>query len=250
MNIFEKMEKEILNAPSKTKKIETINIGHMATLLLEVAWRNEEDRAEAEKVASKYRHGIAKGGMISGLPITQGASLRTSWSTPDAFYGKHPEEYRINSGPGEILKMDTTDKIACRLKVTKNDGFYFNEFPQQFQLWKMDEVLEDVLGEGYDVGRWSNKKLSDILDVEKRGLSDFLQLKQEIILLMNDFLNKTITLDKFDKENTYPDIVFDIVEIEPIKIILFKNIKIFQHLEFEKTGKVQEFLKPQSENSK
>jgi hypothetical protein len=246
MNIFEKMEIE-LDAQTQIKKI---TLGRVANMLLEVAWRNEEDRAEAEKIAAKYRHGICKGGMISGLPTNQGAMYSTSWSDHGEFFRKHPEEYECNSSIGELLRRKTIDKIACRIKVEENKGFNLESAPTNFQLGNFCDVVEDMFNNEYDCGFKKDKDFSELPDGSFGDIIDFYELRSEITKIMYNYLNKTITLDKFNTKNTYPDMSFDIVEIKGTKKIMFRNIRVHQPLEFEKTGKAQIFLKDQSGNSK
>jgi len=228
--------------------LETLDIGKVATIEMEVAWRNEEDRAEAEKMAVKYRHGIAKGGMISGLPANQNAMLSLSWNDPDCFFKKHPDEWECNSGEGLLLKRKTLYKVKCRLKCVSDDGFGLSKEIGPINIENINSAIEAWMGNDYDAGNMDDIEYRQILS-KLDGYADRGNIDNAVWRIMFNYLNKTITLDQFDKPGTYPDISFDIVEIKPLKQFLYKNVQVVKYLEFEKTGKQPAFL-DQPEKSK
>lgn len=245
MNIFEKMQSEISDSLYNSINSKDLSKGHVATMVMEVAWRNEEDRREAELLANKYRQFISKGGMVKGQPINANVMLSTSWSDPDVFFQKHPEEHECTSGEGSLLKEKTLDKIACRITYNSNNGFKFIAVPDEFKLGNINSVIEIMLGNEYSV---PSLELEDMQKFRSKirqemKLYDWVDLKSHIVGIMYNFLNKTITLDKFGKSGSYPDLTFEMVEVKPLNCVFFRKANIDMPLEFEKTGKTQEFLK-------
>jgi len=256
MNLFEKVQHEINAVDKEGNKQEQFSIGAIAEASLEVAWRDMTDRKEAEVVATKYRHGLKDGkGMITGLPTREGAMMRLSWTgDSDYFYKTHPELNKPLTSQPAMMKGEAQGGTACRLKINKKGAFEsVEQYEKSFRMRDCWKVLERVF-KGYDclmsADSTSNlgSKYSSFLSENK--LVDYIRFTDKIYMLMLDYLNKTISLDKTDAPNTYPDIRFEVVEIEPDNKIVFRNIKIVFPTEFEKTGKEQLFLSQSKGNPK
>lgn len=256
MNLFEKVQSEINAVDKNGNRQEKYSIGAIAEASLEVAWRDMTDRKEAEVVATKYRHGLKDGkGMITGLPAAEGAMMRVSWTgDSDYFYKTHPNVDKPLTSQPARMKDIAQGETACRLKINKKGAFESAEqYEKSFRMYDCAEVLERVFKgykclisvSGHDR---ENHKYKNFMDAN--DLLDYVGFKDSVYRLMLDYLNKTISLDKTDAPNTYPDVRFEVVEIEPDNKIAFRNIKIAFPTEFEKTGKEQLFLSQSKGNPK